>query len=68
MKYTKENWNECLESLHFTEQVNPNGFNCFDVYDDNKLPKWQYETMEQKKRLFDFFCGMAYMKIKLGVR
>ena len=46
--YTKENWNECLESLGFKEIKN-NMFGGVDILDNNGIPQWSYNTEEQKK-------------------
>lgn len=68
MEYNEENWKSCLEYLGFTEQKNPNGIDCYNVYDDRRHPMWEYETVEKKKRLYDFFSGMVYMKLRMELR
>lgn len=66
MEFNEQNWHECLESLGFTVQKNPNGANCYDIYDEKGIPRWQYDTIGQQKKLYYFFCGCVYMKIHMG--
>lgn len=61
-KMSDREWLDCLESLGYTEQKNPNGIDCFDVYNEDNLPIWQYEGNEQKEKLFYFFSGIVYAK------
>lgn len=65
LAYSEENWNECLECLGFTEIKNPNGFDCYDVLNDRGIPTWQYSGEEEKKLLYYFFQGAAYMKMHM---
>ena len=60
--YTKENWNECLESLGFKEIKNKM-FGGVDILDNNGIPQWNYNTEEQKKNLYLFFNGMVYWQV-----
>lgn len=55
-------WNNLLEALGYKEQKNPNGKNCYDVYNEEDIPIWQYETEQEKAWLFMFFTGALYMK------
>lgn len=65
---TQIEWEECLASIGFTEQKNPNGANCFDVYNEAGLPIWQYSDEDGKQRLFDFFSGISYAKARYGFK
>lgn len=62
MKYSEKDWNECLESLGFTEQKN-NQFGGMVVYNDKQIPCWTYETEEEKERLYIYLSGAVYWKI-----
>ena len=61
LEFNEENWNGCLESLGFTEQKNPNG--GYDVYDEKGIPKFQYETEEEKKYLYYFLSGTVWWNL-----
>ena len=62
MYFTEENWLQLLEALSFTEQRNPNGKNCWDVYDDRGLPLFQYESDEEQEKIYYFLSGALYWK------
>ena len=62
MGFTEKNWKECLESLGFTEQKN-NQFGGMEVYNDEGIPCWIYQTEEEKQELYIFFSGAVYWKI-----
>ena len=64
MKYSENNWKECLESLGFTEQKN-HQFGGMVIYDDRLIPMWTYETEEEKEKLYIFFSGAAYWKVHM---
>lgn len=64
--FSKENWKEVLKSLGFTEQRNPNGYECYDIYDNHGTPKWQYEkdgVTSKQEMLYYFFSGMVFARI-----
>lgn len=63
LAYSEENWNGVLESLGFSEIKNPNGFECYDVLNDNGIPSFQYSGIEEKKQLYMFFQGAVYWKM-----
>lgn len=62
MKVNQTKWNECLESLGFTEQKNTS-FGGMVVFNDDGIPMWTYETEEEKYKLYIFFRGAVYWKI-----
>lgn len=62
MNINNNDWNECLESLGFTEQKNEQ-FGGMVIFDDNNIPMWTYETEEEKGKLYLFFSGAVYWKI-----
>lgn len=64
LNFSEANWQAVLSTLEFTEQKNPNGYDCYDVYDDNGLPLWQYTGKTEQEKLYHFFCGMALMKTR----
>lgn len=64
MGFNQENWAEVLDSLGFTECKNPNGKDCYDVLNEKGIPVWQYETEDAKEKLYYFFSGMIYQRIR----
>lgn len=60
--YSEQNWNDVLSALGYVEQKNPNGIDCYDIYEDG-IPKWQYSGLEEKKMFYYFFLGQNVMKI-----
>ena len=62
MKFSKENWEKCLETLQFYEQENCS-FGGMVVFNDNDVPCWTYTTEEEKERLYIFLSGAVYWKI-----
>lgn len=56
-------WNEVLEALKFTEQKNPNGLDCFDIYDDRGNWFIQYEGEIEKAKAFNILEGVCWGKI-----
>ena len=62
IKYNKQNWNECLDSLGFKEAKN-NNFGGIMILDDKGIPQWQYNTEEEKEKLYYFFSGAVYWQI-----
>ena len=62
MKYSEQNWAECLESLGFTEQKSSQ-FGGMTVFNDKGIPCWTYTTEEEKRDLYLFFSGAAYWKV-----
>lgn len=66
MNFNQQNWEEVLQALGFIEQKNPNGVNCYDVYNDSGIPIWQYDTERNKEKLFYFFSGVLYCKQRIG--
>ena len=62
MEFNEQNWNECLDSLGFTEGKNFS-FGGMIIYDDNGIPKWTYNTEEEKERLYIFFSGAVYWQV-----
>ncbi len=62
--FSEANWQACLETLGFTERENPNGRDCYDVFNEDDIPCWQYEGREQQQNLYFFFSGMIAMKIQ----
>lgn len=67
MAVNKNNWNECLESLGFTEQQNT-AFGGMVVYNDDGIPMWTYETEAEKEKLYAFFRGALYWKIHMELK
>lgn len=63
LSYSEENWNEVLKSLGYTEQKNPNRIDCYDIYDENGIPKWQYSGQDEKELWYYFFAGQAAMQL-----
>lgn len=59
LSYNEDNWKALLEILHYTEQKNPNG-NCYDIYDENGIPRWQI-GQDEKELCYYFFMGQRYM-------
>ena len=62
MKFTEENWSNCLNTLGFTEQENE--FYGKIIYNEENSPCWTYCTKEEKKQLYVFLSGAAYWKNK----
>lgn len=57
LEFTESNWKTLLESLKYTEQKNPNGMDCYDIYDENGILKWQYSGQNEKELYYYFFMG-----------
>ena len=49
--FSEQNWNDCLESLGFTEQKNTS-FGGMVILDDNGIPVWDYDNLERKELLY----------------
>lgn len=61
--FSEKNWKSVLESLGFSEIKNPNGYNCYDVLNEEGFPMWQYETEKKKEQLYYFLTGALYWKL-----
>lgn len=57
LHFNNENWRDVLSMLGYWEKPNPNSYDCYDVYDQNDIPHWQYEGESEKEMLYYFFYG-----------
>lgn len=57
LTFNEDNWKALLEILHYTEQKNPNGEDCYDIYDESGIPRWQYSGQAEKELCYYFFNG-----------
>jgi hypothetical protein len=61
LEYSEENFQQCLESLGFTEEKNLS-FGGYICYDDKRNPLWTYDE-EQREWLYMFLSGANYWKL-----
>lgn len=57
LHFCEENWRDVLSMLGYCERPNPNGYDCYDVYDQDDIPHWQYEGESEKEMLYYFLYG-----------
>lgn len=63
LEFNEKNWKSLLECLQYTEQKNPNGVDCYDIYDENGIPKWQYSGQGEKELYYYFFMGQRSVEL-----
>lgn len=61
-EFNETNWKETLGSLGFTESEN-HQFGGMVIWDDRRVPRWTYETEEEKRQLYVFLNGAVYWKV-----
>ena len=59
---SEKEWKWLMESIGFTEQKNPNGKDCWDIYDQAGNHCFQYEGQWEKIRAYDILEGALWGK------
>ena len=45
------------------KEVKNNNFGGVMILDDKGIPQWQYDTEEEKEKLYYFFSGAVYWQV-----